>query len=161
MDGCHEPICHSVRFTLSRISPMTTEFIVDLAPPSNPSPSVARVWPTTNPSKGWPLATRLRRAKGLDRVAVRPSLATKRVRWRGTATQAASQSRSQNPILHKLSDTPDGNPPPTAGRARFLSQSVRADFTHLSEIAFARGALNGVRTCLMPRPCKRRSKVAA
>jgi hypothetical protein len=34
----------------------------------NPSPSVARVWPTNNSNKGWPLATRLRRAKGLDRA---------------------------------------------------------------------------------------------
>jgi hypothetical protein len=32
-----------------------------------PSPSVARVWPTNNPCEGWRLATRLRRAKGLDR----------------------------------------------------------------------------------------------
>jgi hypothetical protein len=34
----------------------------------NPNPSVARVWPTNNPGKGWPLATRLWRAKGLDRA---------------------------------------------------------------------------------------------
>jgi hypothetical protein len=33
----------------------------------DPNPSVARVWPTNNPGKGWPLATRLWRAKGLDR----------------------------------------------------------------------------------------------
>src|SRR5262252_2195539 len=70
--------------------------------------------------------------------------------------RGASGNVSHGGNVHPSCNRKSGKrkPPPTAGRARFLSQSVRADFTQRSEIAFARGALKGVRTCSMPRCCK-------
>src|SRR5262245_17250484 len=40
--------------------------------------SVARVWPTSKPCKGWPSAHRLRRLTALTGLAARPLLVTKR-----------------------------------------------------------------------------------
>ena len=50
---------------------------------------------------------------------------------------------------------------PSLKRSRWSRHSVRTEFTQRSEIAFARGALKGVRTCSMLRCCRRAEIVAA
>src|SRR5690242_15999119 len=57
LDRRHEPVCHPVRFAFSRISTMSTSWLGD-----QPPNSVARVWPTSKPCKGWPAATASRLA---------------------------------------------------------------------------------------------------
>jgi hypothetical protein len=78
--------------------------------------------------------------------------------YRGASGNVSHGGNVHRPAIERAGN---GNPPPTAGRARFLSQSVRADFTQRLATAFATGHRKGVRTCLMPTGSPRRGALSA
>src|SRR6516225_6555988 len=55
--------------------------------------------------------------------------------YRGRRETSAMVGMCTRPAIERAGN---GNPPPTAGRARFLSQSVRTDFIQRSESAYSR-----------------------